>query len=81
MHLLHLASPSAVPPFCARCPGPAIVAFAGSLGLRLANILSGSPPLAHCLCSTTGLYLLAMVVGMLLEQRLSNALTPAKAQA
>ena len=81
MHLLHLALPCVVPFPTARCPGPAIVAFAGSLGLSVANVLSGGPPLVHCLCSTTGVYLLAMVVGMLLEQHMSNALTPAKAQA
>lgn len=61
------------------CPGPAIVALGGSLGLSalttLKHALTGMPvPEMPCLCFKAGTYVVGMLVGMLLETYVARAL-------
>lgn len=52
------------------CPGPALVAFGGSVALKLQDALAGLPLDAPCLCAKTGIYLASMLAGMLIQERI-----------
>ncbi|KAG1677251.1 hypothetical protein FOA52_013450 [Chlamydomonas sp. UWO 241] len=62
------------------CPGPAIVAFAGSAGVRAFDTLAGAPAALEaaapgsCLCAKAGAYIVAMIAGMLIEPYITRAL-------